>query len=356
MGNTFHRIWFGNAPIPEAYEAYWNAWQRQYPDSKFITWTDENIDELHMSKPALERLSSHVCRADLARYEILYKFGGIYLDCDIMPYNHFSLDEVTRQLTVCNETESTDYCSIGFIGAPSGHPLFRELIQHILSSEIDETRPNVMTGPWLFGLHLKNHPHHRLPTSAFYPYLYDEPFSSIRKKNLENTFGIHVWGGAWLAPELKKQKALQLLNKGDILEPSNILANFEDQWSNHVRCLIEVLHDVRTKGAEVALALDHELSVDPAGRPVFEFGKVVHWLLEQDTDRMVWQIGAADGILVDPLRPAMVNFDPPAMLLEPNPYLFRMLEKGYRNNRNATLLQLAYGTGESELILNAINP
>jgi FkbM family methyltransferase len=356
MGTKFHRIWFGSDPIPGDYEDYWRAWQRQHPDCEFITWTDRDTDILTLSKPALDRFSSHVARADLARYEILFRFGGIYVDCDIMPYRHFSPSDLSSQLTVCNETESTDYCSIGFIGAPEGHPLFRELIDHIVESEVDEARPNVTTGPWLFGERLKTHPHRRLPTSAFYPYLYDEPFSSIRKKDLDDTLGIHVWGGAWLAPDQKKSKAADLLAKGDIVDSSSILARLDGESGNDLKCVIEVLLEVRTKAAEVALFLGNDLSVDPAARPVFEFGKVVHWLLEQDRDRMVWQIGAADGILVDPLRPFLVNFDPPAMLLEPNPYLYRMLAQAYRNNRNATLLQLAYSASEDALVLNAINP
>src|SRR5205085_756740 len=114
---------FGSNPIPGDYEAYWSAWQRQHPDCEFITWTDADIARLELSKPALDRFSSNISRADLARYEILYKFGGLYLDCDIMPHNHFSPSELCSQLTVCNETETLEYCSIGFIGAPAGHPI-----------------------------------------------------------------------------------------------------------------------------------------------------------------------------------------------------------------------------------------
>ena len=354
--HKFHRIWFGKNPMPASYERYWDSWKRQYPDAEFITWTDADIDRLPLTRARLETISSAVCRADIARYEILYTFGGIYLDCDIMPHAHFDVGNLVRELTVCNETESVDYCSIGFIGAPAGHPVFLGLIEQILQSKIDEARPNVSTGPWLFGTHLRRFPHKRLPVRAFYPYLYDEPFSAIRTRNLDQTLGIHVWGGSWLPPHLKKNKAIQLLERGDIVEPSAIVADFEDQWAVDVRLLIETIQDVRMKSAEVAVVLSKDLSIGAECRGAFEFAKVVHWLLEQDADRMVWQIGAADGVLVDPLRPAMINFDPPAMLLEPNPYMFRMLEQGYRNNRNAKPLNVAYGTGESELVLNAINP
>jgi mannosyltransferase OCH1-like enzyme len=352
----FHRIWFGTRPIPAAYEAYWQAWQRQFPDSEFRTWTDRDLDRLTLSRPGLDRFASHVSRADLARYEILYTHGGIYLDCDIMPYAHFVPEELCRELTVCNETEATEYCSIGFIGAPAGHPIFRDLIDHILAAEPDESRPNVTTGPWLFGKYLAKHAHRRLPPTSFYPYLYDAPFSSIRRKDLGKTLGIHVWGGAWLPPELKKSKALDLLGKGDLVDAAGILEGFEDKWAGDLQLVLKVTAEARTMAAEAAHFLSNNLAVAAADRPLFEFDKIVAWLLEQNRDRMVWQIGAADGVLVDPLRSALVNYDPPALLLEPNPYMFGMLERGYANNRNAVPVQRAYSVDGQPLVLNAINP
>jgi len=356
MTITFHRIWFGGTAIPDAYEAYWNAWQRQFPSCEFRTWTDQDMEGLELSRPALERLSSSVCKADLARYEILYKFGGIYLDCDIMPYQHFCPEDFVAQLTVCNETESPEYCSIGFIGAPKGHALFLELIDHISNSHIDEMRPNISTGPWLFGRHLENYPHRRLPPAAFYPYLYDEPQSSTWARSLASTFGIHIWGGSWLPEDLRKQKAIQMLNKGDTASCLEVITNLDDQWCKEVRDVVESIRNVRNKCADLTMRLGEELSVEAEDRAVFEFGKVVHWLMKQDPNRMVWQIGAADGILVDPVRSAMINFDPPAVLLEPNPYLFRRLQQSYAKNLNARLVEAAYGSEEGELVLNAVNP
>lgn len=356
MVTTFHRIWLGDKTIPEAYEHYWAAWQRQFPEHHFVTWLDADVAQLDGARDALARLSSPVSRSDLARYAILHEHGGIYLDCDIMPWQHFAPADLTRQLTICNEDASTDYCSIGFIGTPPAHPVFRELIDHIAARDIDESRPNVTTGPWLFGAFVKRHAHRRLPTNAFYPYLYDEPLSAIRTRDLDHTLGIHIWGGSWLDPSIKQTKAFDLIATGDIAEPAAILDGYDDEWSTDVKVLIDTIHDVRGKSAQAALVLNQDMTIDPRDHIAFEFSRLVHWLLERDPDRMVWQIGAADGTLVDPLRTAMVNFDPPALLLEPNPYMFAALEGAYRNNRNATLLPLAYAMGEDELILNAVNP
>jgi len=356
MGTSFHRIWFGPRAIPEVYEAYWQAWQRQFPQAEFITWRDGDIDRLELTRDRLNSLQNPVSRADLARYEILYRFGGIYLDCDIMPHNHFEPEEMTKQLTVCNEDASTRYCSIGFIGAPAQHPIFRDIIAHLLSNPVDETRPNHSTGPWLFGAFLKHHEHRRLPTASFYPYLYDQPLSSIRRVNLDQTLGIHVWGGSWLSPEIQQRKAMGLLDKGDLAEPAAMLVGREDEWSEDVKVLIGTIHDLRATSAQAAMVLHQNMSIAANDRTVFEFAKVTQWMLDRDPDLTVWQIGAADGVLVDPLRSLMINYDPRAVLLEPNPYMYAMLADNYANNRNARLLQQAYALDDQPLVLNAVNP
>lgn len=356
MTSLFHRIWFGDKAPPAHYEQYWAAWQRQYPDCEFITWTDADIDKLPLTRDKLRTYTKHASRADLARYEILHQRGGIYIDCDVMPWNHMPADMLTARLTVCNETEATEYCSNSFIAAPPEHPVFLDVINHILKADADESRPNVTTGPWLFGAYVNQHPHKKLPTRTFYPYLYDEPFSTIRTRSLEDTVGVHIWGGSWLEPDLLKSKAFELIEKGDLIDATAILAEFQDEWADDVRVLIDTIRTIRADSAQVAFVLNKDMSIRREDHNIFEFGKVAHWLLGESPDRMVWQIGAADGKLVDPLRPAMINYDPPAMLLEPNPYMFAQLQKGYANNRNAHLLQLAYSLDSAELVLNAINP
>lgn len=356
MSTTFHRIWFGDKAVPVEYEHYWQAWQRQFPECRFVTWRDDDIDRLTLSRNRLREFRSHAARADLARYEILHAEGGIYLDCDIKPHMPFAVDEMTSRLTVCNETDATDYCSIGFIATPPGHPLFLELVQHILSNPIDESRPNVFTGPWLFGAALQRHPHARLPTATFYPYLYDEPFATIRMRDLAQTFGIHIWGGSWLTPAAKQDTAWKLLGKGEITQTAAIVASLDGPWAQDAATMIDTIRDIRQKTLQVAPTLFPNLAIRPSDRPAFELGKVVDWLLAQNADRMVWQIGAADDALVDPLRPALINYDPPAVLLEPNPHLFAMLKKAYARNRNSRLLAAAYGRDGGGSTLNAINP
>lgn len=353
---TFHRVWFGAKPIPEAYEGYWRAWQRQFPDHRFVTWRDADIDRLPRVRDRLRTLTSMAARADLARYEILYNEGGIYLDCDIMPYRHFDPEALTAELTVCNETSSRDFCSNSFIGAPAGHPIFAQMIDHALAHDIDEERPDKSTGPWLLGAFLKKHYYEPLPTATFYPYLPGEPMSATYMRDLGNTYGIHIWKGSWLSQEVQQDKLLRMVAMGDLACPAGMLPDFADEWAQDVALMLDTIRDARRNLVQIAPVLSPDLGLTPEDQVAFCFAKVVHWLLAADRDRMVWQIGAADGVLVDPLRSALVNYDPPALLMEPNPHLFAALERHYANNRHVRLLPLAYGMAVGELVLNAVDP
>lgn len=119
MKQKFHRIWFGDKKIPHAYEAFWQAWQRQHPSCEFITWTDKDLEKLTISHEKLKSFSSPVSRADLARYEILYQHGGIYIDCDMMPYNHMDLMWTAVQTQCFTRASLCDFQSLFFV-LPAG--------------------------------------------------------------------------------------------------------------------------------------------------------------------------------------------------------------------------------------------
>ncbi|MFW7269132.1 FkbM family methyltransferase [Gluconacetobacter sp. Hr-1-5] len=354
MKQKIHRIWFGNKEIPHTYENYWKAWQRQYPSCEFITWTDKDMKNLPLSYEKLKIFSSKISQSDLARYEILYHHGGMYIDCDMMPYNYINIKDITKQLTICNEDDSEEYCSIGFIASPPKNEIFYDLIHHIIQTDIDETRPNITTGPHLFGLYLKKYPYKRLATASFYPYQYNEPLSSILNKNLDTTYGIHIWGGGWVSPEIKKEKIITLIKSGDIEDAKKQLETLDNL--DEIKNIIHAIHKHREQTINCVMSIEKNVSFNEKSEKLFELSKIIHWVLNKYPEKLIWQIGAADGILVDPLRNAMINFNPRALLLEPNPYMYTLLKENYKNNTRANILQRAYSLDKKKLSLNAINP
>jgi FkbM family methyltransferase len=353
---VFHRIWFGNKQIPSDYEKFWESWQRQFPQYTFITWRDRDLEKLPLSLEKVKEAKSIVTQADIARYEILFQFGGIYLDCDMMPYNYFDPAQFNCPLIVCNEIKADTYCSIGFIASEPAHPVLRWAVEEIIKRPLGLAPPNRETGPYFFKEALMHGPYMKLPTENFYPYLYNEPLSAVIERDLSKTYGIHIWGGAWFEEEQNFKKVLQRLGKGDIEECRLLLSKLSPQIASPIEDFCQSIQRTRE---EMLNTIKHPIGINfcqlSAVTP-FEFLKTSFFLLDQEPEAIVWQIGAADGILSDPLRPLLIKYDPISILLEPNPYLFKKLKNNYANNKNIKFIPAALAATKGSISLNAINP
>jgi FkbM family methyltransferase len=357
---TFHRIWFGSSEIPDVYESYWRSWQRQFPQYNFKTWTDKDIAQLSLTRHVISRAEGFARKADIARYEILLKFGGVYLDCDIMPYHYFDPVEMVSKLTVCNEDDSEKYCSIGFIAAPAGEKIFVDLINHLCQIPLNQSPPNIETGPHLFGRALAKHDYRKLKSDTFYPYHYSEPYSAINSKSLQGTFGVHVWGGSWLKPEKQLEKLKCFIDQGDVSTSVEVSRGYSSAKASAGKDLAkrsDAIAELRTAAIEAVLNTDlAELIEFKLADKCLDLLKTAFSVLSTEKKPLVWQFGAADGVLVDPIRPAMINFDPQAVLIEPNPYMFARLRSNYAKNKNVKLLNRAYSTQDKNLVIHCINP
>ncbi|MEE4174450.1 MAG: FkbM family methyltransferase [Xanthomonadales bacterium] len=351
-----HRIWFGPEPIPERYQDWWSAWRRQYPDFEFRTWRDADISSLNVTAGKIREADGYARKADIARYEILHEFGGIYLDCDMQPWERFDFEHERADLVVCNETDDMQYCSIGFLAARKGHPVFRGAIDEILATPLNQLPANRETGPWLFGRVLAGHASKRLPPMAFYPYHYGESRSSIYTRSLKATYGIHAWAGSYLDADWRVDSVASALRTLNPAELGALAPGLDSPQKNELE---EFIRGSRVARQSVfrcaALPLWGDLPEVRDTEP-FELPKLLDFLLTTQPDAVIWQVGAADGILVDPLRPSMVQHNPRAVLFEPNPWLFKCLQKNYRLNDQAQLIPCALASKPGKLTLNAIEP
>lgn len=370
-----NRIWLGGAPIPERYERYWRAWQRQLPNAQFRTWRDADVAQLPVAGPLLSKASMPVQRADIARYDIILQHGGVYLDCDIMPLAYpefFAGDE----LITCNENDGDEIRSIGFFAAPPGHPTLRRALELIGQADLGRAAPNFETGPHLFRRAVVTE--RRLPSATFYPYGDSEPFSRIFDRDLLHTWGIHVWGRTWLPDKALVTYASRCLASGDVREAEELLDQCASQEGSErasalrqmcleVRGLRRALLDGLRSGPmrelmarSPLIGLPGRVSTKPhsikavAGVPRF-FEAAWH-LLTRHPDTVVWQVGACDGILADGLRPLLVNFDPVALLVEPHPQMHARLADNYRRNERSVLANVAVGRVARPSELIAMDP
>ncbi len=79
---TIHQIWIGKKPFPEKYKAWQKTWQ-SIPGWNYKLWTDKEVESYPLINRHLYNAEKNIgARADILRFEILYKEGGVYVDMD----------------------------------------------------------------------------------------------------------------------------------------------------------------------------------------------------------------------------------------------------------------------------------
>ena len=81
---VIHSFWFSGDQKPEAYQRCIDSWQEKLSGYEIIEWNMDNYD--WHKHPFVERaieLKAWAFASDFARLDVLYNFGGIYLDMDV---------------------------------------------------------------------------------------------------------------------------------------------------------------------------------------------------------------------------------------------------------------------------------
>ena len=112
--------------------------QELHPDYKYILWTEEACDNLVKEKlpnyyEFYKSMRYDIQRIDYMRFVLLYIFGGIYSDLDLIPIQRF--DRVLNQKFFVNTLKElipkhNEYVQNDFIGSVSGFPLWKHLLHN----------------------------------------------------------------------------------------------------------------------------------------------------------------------------------------------------------------------------------
>ena len=142
----FHFIWIGGMPISSDARRNILKWHRMYPDWKVKIWTDTTMPALQnqVQYDSSERLDQ---KSDIARYELLFKYGGVYLDFDFEPLKN--MDSILLGLEAFIAYENHNDTANSPIGAVQGHPFIKQLVQNLPRAyqEYNSVSVNFQTGP-----------------------------------------------------------------------------------------------------------------------------------------------------------------------------------------------------------------
>ena len=126
--HIIHYCWFGRNKKPELVEYCISTWKRYFPEWEIKEWNEDNYDvySIPYIKEAYEA-KKWAFVADYARFDILYQYGGVYLDTDVEFIK--PLPEKYLELRGFTGFECTGIVAPGLIFAVEKHfPIIKDIV------------------------------------------------------------------------------------------------------------------------------------------------------------------------------------------------------------------------------------
>lgn len=220
-----HYCWFGGKPIPDQNKRWMESWKKYCPDYEIIEWNESNYDiskNLYMRQAYENKKWGFV--PDYARLDIIYHYGGIYLDTDVEIIDSF--DDLLYQKGFAGfEKESYVALGLGF-GAIKGLPIIKELMEQYDQYKFinDDGSLNIVASPELQTTYLlkkgliANGEYQILQDLTIFPgKMFGGKDLYTRRINLAGyTKSIHHYDASWIDEDTKRKvERTEFLFKGE---------------------------------------------------------------------------------------------------------------------------------------------
>jgi mannosyltransferase OCH1-like enzyme len=207
-----HRIWLGG-DLPWDAREFGESWERHCPGWEIRTWRDWNLPPL-ANQDAFDAARHPAQKADLARFELLLRFGGVYVDTDVESLK--PIEPLLDGIDCFAAAEDRMWIGTAVMGAVPRHPFIARLVERAPRSiaENPGMPPNRQTGPWFVTTQLSKyrtvdkdrHPVVVFPPELFYPYHFSQP--ERRYEYFPDAIAVHHWSASWAAPVEAQDAAL----------------------------------------------------------------------------------------------------------------------------------------------------
>lgn len=139
LGKIIHRLWLGPVEMPDAYVAYGKKWQELNPGAVIMEWrtvpdnlrNQDVVDDIR--RRGGDSIEAAVQIADVVGYELVYEYGGIYVNADIEPVR--SLDYMYNFYEIPEDAAFAGYEDVhsnrivnSVLGSPKKHPFWAYVI------------------------------------------------------------------------------------------------------------------------------------------------------------------------------------------------------------------------------------
>jgi len=226
MDKVIHYCWIGGNDLPDKMKYCINSWKNFCPDFEIKEWNETNYDmEKNEFIKCAYKDKKYAFVADYMRLDILYNYGGIYLDVDVELLR--SLKPLIGQNFIGLERAGEVAPGLA-MGCDAHHFMIKELLDYYdnldVSNGIDYTVSIVDITSNIFKKHgLKCQDSiQQVEDFVIYPTEYFNPKGGDygKERITENTYSIHHYLATWKSPidqKIMQYKVKYGTPKGKIL-------------------------------------------------------------------------------------------------------------------------------------------
>lgn len=191
-----HYVWVGRNEKNNTIKQCMKTWGKHLEGYEVIEWNENNFDiDSHPFVKAAYKAKKWAYVSDYIRAYVIYKYGGIYLDTDILVLDNFDRFLNNRAFV---GFENPQYPFTAVFGAEPGHPLVKDMIEYY--DRLDEYKFDFEKNNTISVSDLLIKKYHCKVGNKFQ--ILDEDIAvypdTVLCNPSENSISIHVFTGTWL--------------------------------------------------------------------------------------------------------------------------------------------------------------
>ena len=251
-----HQLWIGPKPRPSKFMA---TWKEKHPDYEYIMWNEEELIRRGLRLECISKINEIEeinGKADIIRWEILFHYGGLFIDADsicIEPFNYL----MEQNKPFCgyeNENVRQGLVATGTMAFPKNHLLPRGAIDYIKANQVSRAKTGKMAwqtvGPELLTKLLQSN---LFKEVVIYPSYYFLPkhATGIQYMGHSIVYAYQEWGSTKQNYEIMNTIELEDIYK----EPKTWISVLVSSYNTNHKYVVECLESIKQQNGHFGIEL-----------------------------------------------------------------------------------------------------
>ncbi len=202
-----HQIWLGS-PVPEAFVDLQQSWIEHHlgRDWLYKLWTDEDVAQMQLyNQEFYDASDNYGVKSDILRWEVLYTYGGVYVDMDYECLRALDDFHYTYDFYTALQPLDTLFVQLGaaLFGSRPRHPILQHCIETIkndwhLQGAPKKTGPVHFTKSFCERACINGNIDIAFPALYFYPLGCRETEAQRVEWLHQGSYAVHWWAKSWM--------------------------------------------------------------------------------------------------------------------------------------------------------------